>query len=162
MLIANIISFRLCGGVGQNNLLLKLICALTNCKIERMRESEMSLAGTMYLAGLGAGKTFFGKRLSFLVTINISSVSRVCWLYMTTLLVMVHLRSSKTQNYFYCFIVEFLVCFFFLGFNWYGKSPKSVPFLLKLWKNWKMLRKPPALCGAARFQNLYFLGKQFH
>ena len=57
VLIANIFSFRLCGGVGRNNLLLKLICALTNCKIERMRESEMSLTGTMYLAGLGAGKT---------------------------------------------------------------------------------------------------------
>lgn len=45
--------------MGRNNLLLKLICALTNCKIERMRESEMSLAGTMYLAGLGAGKTCY-------------------------------------------------------------------------------------------------------
>ena len=78
MLIANIILFRLCGGVGQNNLLLKLICALTNCKIERMRESEMSLAGTMYLAGLGAGKTFFEKKLNLTVAITISSASLAC------------------------------------------------------------------------------------
>ena len=63
--------------MGQNNLLLELICALTNYKIERMRESEMSLVGTMYLAGLGAGKTFFSKKLSFLFIINIPSVSPV-------------------------------------------------------------------------------------
>ena len=63
--------------MSQNNLLLELICALTNYKIERMRESEMSLVGTMYLAGLGAGKTFFSKKLSSLFIINIPSVSPV-------------------------------------------------------------------------------------
>lgn len=42
-----------------------------------MRESEMSLVGTMHLAGLGAGKTFFSKKLSSLFIINIPSVSPV-------------------------------------------------------------------------------------
>ena len=43
-----------------------------------MRESEMSLAGTMYLAGLGAGKTFFEKKLNLTVAITISSASLAC------------------------------------------------------------------------------------
>ena len=64
--------FRVCGGVSKNDFIMEMISSLTDCTIERSLEPDMSLLGTVYLAGLGAGRCscFVCFELAILVTIE--------------------------------------------------------------------------------------------
>ncbi|XP_012556753.2 putative glycerol kinase 5 isoform X1 [Hydra vulgaris] len=46
---------KVCGGVSNNNFILQLMSSLTGCVIERSSDSEMSVLGAVYLAGLSHG-----------------------------------------------------------------------------------------------------------
>lgn len=46
---------RVCGGISNNDFIMELISALTNCTIEKAHYEDTSLLGAVYLAGLGAG-----------------------------------------------------------------------------------------------------------
>ena len=47
---------KICGGVSQNDFVLELMSALTNCTIVRVKHAkEMTVRGAAYMAGIGAG-----------------------------------------------------------------------------------------------------------
>ena len=46
---------KISGGVSNNTFLMQLISTLTNCVVEKSCDSNISLTGAVYLAGLGSG-----------------------------------------------------------------------------------------------------------